>query len=660
MASLQRSQQYHVFSLPQEFLDTLTLRNLVNQPPVPSPPSPEPLITSTSQRACGICLGVTFRDVDEQRLHFKSDWHRYNVKMKMNGGKPVTEANFNQLVDGLELDDSLSGSASSSDEDDEDSDAVNALVNKTKQLGTRSPSPDAARQAPQTALAWFHSPPSTQIGVYRALFPLKTEPSDYLDALRNLQTPKSGGRTWAVFMVAGGHFAGALVRVSKDADEEDEDDTSKSKKKPKKPKPDIEVLRHKTFHRYTTRRKQGGSQSVNDNAKGPAKSAGAQLRRYGEQALREDIRNLLSDWAEDIDECERIWIRANTSNRRIFLDYDEAVIRKGDDRLRTFPFPTRRPTQSELTRCLNELTKVKITHFTEDELKAQDDAYLASLPKPKPVPTAPSAPTEREKPQPVKLSKEEELLRDKWSRLLEMVSKGRLEPLKSFWEREKDNIGGIDTPIPEWAHEKVTTLLQLAASAGHVDVVQWLLESARADPTIPVGAPGSKQDGLSDATDPATQSDAGPSHSSVGPNRTAYDLSKTKAVRDVFRRVAATHLDWWDWLGAGHIPSVLSQDMEDEQEQKKKVRRKGLKDKVKEREAREREKQQERPASPPVDPAPAPKKETLSNAHVHRLGGSAGSTEGIAGLTPEMRMRVERERRARAAEARLKAMAGGK
>lgn len=35
------------------------------------------------------------------------------------------------------------------------------------------------------------------------------------------------------------------------------------------------------------RRKQGGSQSANDNAKGPAKSAGALLRRYGEQALRD-------------------------------------------------------------------------------------------------------------------------------------------------------------------------------------------------------------------------------------------------------------------------------------------------------------------------------------------------------------------------------------
>lgn len=42
-------------------------------------------------------------------------------------------------------------------------------------------------------------------------------------------------------------------------------------------------------NRVLARRKQGGSQSVNDNAKGAAVSAGAMLRRYGEQALR-DVR----------------------------------------------------------------------------------------------------------------------------------------------------------------------------------------------------------------------------------------------------------------------------------------------------------------------------------------------------------------------------------
>jgi hypothetical protein len=83
------------------------------------------------------------------------------------------------------------------------------------------------------------------------LFPLKTEPSDYLQELMELQAPRQEGRTWAMFMVAGGHFAGAVVRVSRG--EEDEEEQSKTgKKKQKKPKPDTEVLLHKTFHRYTS------------------------------------------------------------------------------------------------------------------------------------------------------------------------------------------------------------------------------------------------------------------------------------------------------------------------------------------------------------------------------------------------------------------------
>ena len=154
------------------------------------------------------------------------------------------------------LDDSISGSASSTDEDDEEdeSDAVNTLLNKTKRLNTRSPSPNASsNHAPLTALTWFHSPPSTQLGIYRALFPFHTKPETYLDELRRMQSPVEDGRTWALFMVAGGHFAGAVVRVSRPDDENGQDlDTKPRKQKVKKSKPEIEVLLHKTFHRYTS------------------------------------------------------------------------------------------------------------------------------------------------------------------------------------------------------------------------------------------------------------------------------------------------------------------------------------------------------------------------------------------------------------------------
>ncbi|KAF8196726.1 hypothetical protein K438DRAFT_1718384 [Mycena galopus ATCC 62051] len=632
---------FHIYSLPIELLDTLTPRNLVSGVPRPRSLSPPPVASasSTGSRACNVCNGVVFLDVEEQRAHFRSDWHRYNVKARLSGGQSVSEQEFLKLVDGLE--DSISGSASEDSDSDDSDDAVDALVSKAKRKArSRSPS-QGPKLAPQTALAWFHSPPATQLGIYKAVFDSGVHQADYLSELKNIQT---GERTWAMFMVAGGHFAGAIVRVSRGPEEDDNEEPQK-KKKPKKQRPDTEVLKHKTFHRYTTRRKQGGSQGLNDNAKGNAKSAGAQLRRYGEQALRDDIRNLIEDWAEEINACERIWIRASGSNRKIFIDYDDCVIEKGDGRLRTFPFPTRRPTQSELSRCLLELTRAKTSHLTEDALRAQDEAYLASLPKPKAVPSA--APPAPEKPKPVKLSQEEEILREKWSRLLEMVSKGRLEPLRSFWDREGQSLGGVDTSIPDWAGEKRATLLQVAAHAGHEDVTSWLLETLRADPTVDVP--------LAKGGEPE-ESDSGEASDSPKPlkgtRRAAYDLARTRAVRNVFRRCAGAHSDWWDWFGAARVPSGLSREQEEEREEKKKVRRKGLKDKVKEREAKAKP-----AAEPEPEVQPARQEQKVRNpTGPRKLGGASGAAEGIAGLTPEMRAKVERERRARAAEARLSAM----
>lgn len=270
--------------------------------------------------------------------------------------------------------------------------------------------------------------------------------------------------------------------------------------------------------------------------------------------------------------------------------------------------------------------------------------------------TAPIA--EAEKPKQPKISKEDEILREKWARLLEMVNKGRLEPLKTFWEREETTIGSVDAPIPEWTGDRRGTLLQVAAQSGHEEVTRWLLEDVHADPTIivPVGGASTRQE-----DEDGHQSDASdaPSALPAGIRRTAYDLARTRGVRNIFRRCAADHPEWWDWFGAARVPSALSKEMEEGREEKKKVRRKGLKDKVREREAKEKEKDKDKPPPPseiipPVKPEP-PRQEVSGP---RKLGGMAGASEGIVGLTPEMRAKVERERRARAAEARLKTIGG--
>lgn len=238
-----------------------------------------------------------------------------------------------------------------------------------------------------------------------------------------------------------------------------------------------------------------------------------------------------------------------------------------------------------------------------------------------------------------------------------MVGKGRLDPLKTFWQREEASIGGVDATIPEWTGERLGTLLQVGSHAGHEDVTRWLLEEAHANPTIVIPVRGAD---VRPEDESGYNSDASdkPTTLALGTRRAAYDLARTRGVRNVFRRCAADHPEWWDWFGEARVPSALSKEMEEGREEKKKVRRKGLKDKVRDREARGKDKDKPTPVTDVIEtikPEPRRQNETLGP---RKLGGASGSAEGVAGLTPEMRAKVERERRARAAEARLRTLSG--
>lgn len=97
---------YHIFSLPKELLDTLTPRTLAKSPSRASSPPPASISQTfipsapSGSKSCNICLGSAFADVDDQRAHFKSDWHRYNVKLRLRGESATTEAHFSSLIEG--------------------------------------------------------------------------------------------------------------------------------------------------------------------------------------------------------------------------------------------------------------------------------------------------------------------------------------------------------------------------------------------------------------------------------------------------------------------------------------------------------------------------------------------------------------------------------
>lgn len=520
-------------------------------------------------------------------------------------------------------------------------------------------------------------------------------------------------RMWTLVLFGGGHFAAMVVALNPRVI------AGSRKKKGSTEERAIIVLAHKTFHRYTTRRKQGGGQSAQDASGKFAKSAGAQLRRAGEAALGDEVRALLgsSGWRTLVERSERVWFRASPrAAKGILWNWDGRGVGspldapKEDGRMLSLPFPTRRPTLGELVRCFFELTRVKVAHATEEELRAQDEAYRASLSggpaaarQAQARAAAAAQPAKPVQPARAKISEDEKARRERFRRLVAMVRKGRMEALVSFLARHESELlppGGwdsadaqkatengvassVDAPLPAWwrAEEEGAlvpgTLLQLAAAAGQEEAVRYLLIERRADPTLPVPLPADKSvraEGVEEGkpADGEVDAKANSGESTETTHRTAYDLASTREVRTVFRRLMAEQPDWADWGGMGpggaRIPSALTDEMENAQRFKAKDRRRGLREKARERE-RERAARSLAPSEVPTEPepesTPAPASAPSSSSR-NRLGGMGAAPRALleardeaAGLTPEMRARIEREKRARAAEARMKALEGG-
>ena len=209
----------------------------------------------------------------EDKAHFKTDWHRLNLKRKLKGLAVLNEDQYD------EQDDLSSIEGSDSDED------VTDIVDKEE-------------GSPFASFVYSERGVKRELLVYKQILHSKTkEQVDYLQRLQALQFIKDqDGPFWSLFLLSSGHFVGAVVNLQ----------TGKP-------------ILHKSFHRYTTRRKQGGAQSSNDKSKGKAKSAGAGIRRYNEQALNEEIHELLISWKDVIQKSSLIFLRAPVSMRSTLI-----------------------------------------------------------------------------------------------------------------------------------------------------------------------------------------------------------------------------------------------------------------------------------------------------------------------------------------------------
>ncbi|KAI8362801.1 hypothetical protein BD560DRAFT_484020 [Blakeslea trispora] len=549
--------------------------------------------------SCLTC-DVVFEDREEQRQHFKTDWHRYNMKRKVVlKSSPVSLEQFELLL--ADLTESISGS-----ESEEEDDTIETLVNQQKLAQERQEELTAnAKQVmlpvmkKYSALTWFKTDKEDTVhyGIYRHLLEGRS--------IRELKTPKY----WTVLMLGGGHFAGAVVHLG----------NSQLHLR------QINMVAHRTIHRYTTRRKQGGSQSTNDQKGSAAQSAGAQIRRYNEQMLQQEVRQLMSDWREYIQQSEMVCVHAPSGNRKVLFHYEGAVL--DQVKVKSIPFATRRPTLDELKRVVLEMVTVKVIQvdpqaieqyrqaWIDKELKAEDQLAKSTMNK--------------------KLNQQEERppqLDPAWTRLIRLVRQNKANVTLNYLEKQSLDIAG---PLPSFLQSEedlyhYPTLLHMVASQGGKEegaqLIKALLTNYDADPTLVSGA-----------------------------GKTAYEVCKDKEARNAFRRCMYDLPEKWAWLEKARVPSPLSEQQEKEQlakERKKQAREQEKKqwmaqESAKQQALQELQEQKEREHE----------KATKRMGQGRLLSTPSADVANSIHMTPEARMRLEREKRARAAEERMKRFA---
>uniref|UniRef100_A0A8D2D657 tRNA endonuclease ANKZF1 n=1 Tax=Sciurus vulgaris TaxID=55149 RepID=A0A8D2D657_SCIVU len=277
---------------------------------------------------CSSC-DQTFQNHQEQREHYKLDWHRFNLKQRLKNKPLLTALDFEKQSSTGDLS-SISGS------EDSDSEEDLQTLSKERAESEKSNRPSgfyAHRVLFQNAQGQF-------LYAYRCVLGSHKVPPEEVELLsQNLQS--GGPRCCVVLLAAAGHFAGAVFQGR-------------------------EVVIHKTFHRYTVRAKRGTAQGLQDAQGGSTRSAGANLRRYNEATLYTDVRDLLAGpaWAKALGEAETILLRAPRSGRSLFFGGHGAPLQREDPRLWVVPLTTRRPTFQEVQRVFLKLTTLHV--YEED------------------------------------------------------------------------------------------------------------------------------------------------------------------------------------------------------------------------------------------------------------------------------------------------------
>ncbi|XP_068428731.1 tRNA endonuclease ANKZF1 isoform X2 [Clinocottus analis] len=283
----------------------------------------------SDKMVCSACR-CTFISREEQTEHYKLDWHRFNLRLKISAMPPVTAEEFEKKTGAGDMS-SISGSDSDSEDSDSESGGTSSNVTGTDNDSSVETSLFTGRHSSKVV---FQNSAGQYLTVHRCILQGELDEEQEVGSFLTAISEKT---VWVILMTGGGHFAGAVFQGK-------------------------DVLQHKTFHRYTVRAKRGTAQGLKDsqNRSHTPKSAGAALRRHNEAALVKEIQDLLVSWAEHLKEASAIFVRAPSYNKNIFFGGRAPPFDKKDPRIHTIPFATRRATFREAKRAHEVLSTVHV------------------------------------------------------------------------------------------------------------------------------------------------------------------------------------------------------------------------------------------------------------------------------------------------------------
>ncbi|KAL8495454.1 hypothetical protein ACS0TY_019555 [Phlomoides rotata] len=290
--------------------------------------------------SCNTCK-AEFESLQDQRFHFKSDLHRFNIKLSIAGKSIINEEDFDGVTsESLSKDYDVSSISGSDNEDERET----SLPDRHREFGGISKNKIFIQlQNGERVSVWkclllseserisFETDKSLDMDVGGVVY---VTPKVVIEKLKYiLHEPRDNSRLRIVLLARGGHFAGCVFDGNA-------------------------LVAHKTFHRYVVRAKAGKKQSVKDAGGQGIHSAGASLRRYNELALKKDIQELLTLWKPHFAVASCIFIHAPSNNRELFYDGEKPYFTCQHRAIRKIPLTVRRPTSKEAKRIYSLLAQI--------------------------------------------------------------------------------------------------------------------------------------------------------------------------------------------------------------------------------------------------------------------------------------------------------------